>query len=646
MVALAVAGWLRFHDLGASALRSDEINFYFYAVRGQRVVDLWMHPPWLEHIPLADSLAAGWQKLRGGRMPTEGSVRFPFALLGWLTVALGAWWLWRRGRHGAACLWSVWVGLLPFHVYQSREAYYYGLAMLGAAGLAGKTADVVRGIREMGRAPGLRETVAWGAWAGFACLCHSTVWAVAAGWWLLVAMLVLSHVRVRGEWRSWGIRWGWMTGLFALWMSRWVWRAVEKVTGDFSGDKPLIGNSLGWLLGRVGPLFAGGVNVAGWAILGGVFGMAGWVAWRLRKQGKTGRAGENDGWFGAMGWVAGVGVVCSVAYVGVLGGGTAKWVYFAAALPAFLGWGAVAVEEFWMGLGGRARAWGMTAMVAVVAGALGWGAWETTRLQGKPTPYRELAAALDAVLEEGDAAIVDRWYEPWNEMAVYAPEKAVAWFTVPDEPYESYVQGRWRETTQRYFEEGKGLGFVRLSRNHEARMGLWTWPERWFAHRTVVTNEAGAWLTKTGYAPMEEFYLNPSRVQVEIFYGTREETAAKVLAKGRAGVAFFGAGWRLVKPWQQGDFRDYRVLERDGKGMVEVWRKMGAAKERRRISVTGTGIGGEATVRAGRGGLMRFRPGEISTQVFEEPLAGGKNEMEFAVVGGSGGLAVLEVGVE
>ena len=118
------------------------------------------------------------------------------------------------------------------------------------------------------------------------------------------------------------------------------------------------------------------------------------------------------------------------------------------------------------------------------------------------------------------------------------------------------------------------------------------------------------------------------------------------MAKGRAGLAFFGAGWRLVKPWQQGDFRDYRVLERDGKGMVEVWRKMGAAKERRRISVTGTGIGGEATVRAGRGGLMRFRPGEISTQVFEEPLAGGKNEMEFAVVGGSVGLAVLEVGVE
>ncbi len=268
-------------------------------------------------------------------------------------------------------------------------------------------------------------------------------------------------------------------------------------------------------------------------------------------------------------------------------------------------------------------------------------------MAGKPTPYRALAATLDEVLEEGDTAIVDRWFEPWNEMAVYPPEKAVAWFTVPDEPYENYVRGRWRETTQRYFEEGRGLAFVRLSRNHEARMGLWTWPERWFAHRTVVTNEAGAWLAKTGYAPMEEFYLNSSRVQVEVFYDTREEAAEKVLAKGREGVAFFGAGWRLVKPWQQGDWRDYRVLEGAGaKGTVEVWRTKGAAKKTCRVAVTGTGVGGETTVRAGRGGLMRFRPGEISTQVFEEALEGGENEMEFAVVGGPGGVGVLEVRVE
>ncbi|MBR6021626.1 MAG: hypothetical protein IK066_04325, partial [Kiritimatiellae bacterium] len=378
-------------------------------------------------------------------------------------------------------------------------------------------------------------------------------------------------------------------------------------------------------------------------LLAGVLAAAAGRWWRRRKGARNGDAGLRR-----LGWGAWGALAATLGYVSVFGGGVSKWAYFSVAAPIWVTWCAAVLASWWDGIGGRARRWGMAATVAAVAVALGGGAWVTTRLSGKPTPYRELAAVLDEVLGEGDTAIVDRWYEPWNEMAVYAPERAVAWFTVADEPYENYVGLRWRETTQRYFEEGRGLGFVRLTRNHEARMGLWTWPEKWFEHRTVVKNAAGAWLAKTGYAAMEEFYLSPSRVSVEVFWNTREETAEKVLSKGkREGVAFFGAGWRLVKPWQQGDWRDYRVLEKWGdRGQVEVWRKKGAAKERRKIVVTGTGVGGEATVRAGQGGLMRFRPGEISTQVFEEPLEGGRNRMEFAVVGGAGGVAVMDVRVE
>ena len=40
---------------------------------------------------------------------------------------------------------------------------------------------------------------------------------------------------------------------------------------------------------------------------------------------------------------------------------------------------------------------------------------------------------------------------------------------------------------------------------------------------------------------------------------------------------------------------------------------------------------------------MRFRPGEISTQVFEETFEGGRNVLEFSGVQGPGRLAVLEV---
>ena len=274
---------------------------------------------------------------------------------------------------------------------------------------------------------------------------------------------------------------------------------------------------------------------------------------------------------------------------------------------------------------------GLAATAAGLAAVLAWPAWEVTRVEGKPTPYHALRAWLDGHLAEGDVAIVDRWLEPWNEMALYAPEKVNVGFTVPDEPYEQYVANDWRGVTKRFFEQNGAQAFIRLSRNHADRMGVWTWPEKWFAHRSVVTNAAGLRLAKTGFAPMEEFYLNPSRVEVEIFWDTHEEAAAKQFARGAPAAVFFGGGWRLFKPWQQGDFRDYRILG-DEKGVVEVWRPAGLEKKKCRVLVTGTAVGGEATLRAGRGGLMRFRPGEISTQVFEETFGGGRSELEFAGV--------------
>jgi len=638
-LALAAAGWVRFADLGRAATRSDEMNQLRYAEEGAGAAwKLWKNPPWFNQIPLMDGIPAVWCDWTG-QGADIGAVRQPMALMGWATVALCAVWTWRRRGPAAGTLAAVWLGLLPFHVYHSREAYYYAPLMLFGAWMTLRAVDLAGKLGE-GRVAKWREYVEWCVAALLTCLFHMSGWVATAGAWAWIA--VAGWRGLAGKERSRHLIW--MAGVAAALLAgtaRWILRALHEVMGVQAGTGHHTGNPAGWVLARVVPVITGGVW-AGSVLLALVVAAAAWVAWQ-RKNGKR----AKDPALARLGWGAWGALLATGAYVAGIGGGVAKWAYFAVGTPIWIVWCCSVAEAFWRGFGKRARAWGMAATVAGVAGALGWGAWETTRLEGKPTPYRELATALDGALEEGDAAIVDRWYEPWNEMEVYAPEKAVAWFTVADEPYENYVGLRWRETTQRYFEEGRGLGFVRLTRNHEARMGLWTWPEKWFAHRTVVANEAGARLAKTGYAPMEEFYLSPSRVAVEVFWNTREETAEKVLSKGkREGVAFFGAGWRLVKPWQQGDWRDYRVLEGGAKGMLEVWRKAGAARERRRILVTGTGVGGEATVRAGRGGLMRFRPGEISTQVFEEPLAGGKNEMEVAVVEGPGGVAVLEVRVE
>ena len=642
LLVLAAAALLRFGHLDAAAVRSDEISFLNYAARGTSLVELWKHPPWFNQIPLADSLPIVWCRATG-MAPGEATVRMPFALLGWLAVAgCALWMLWRRGW-GAAVLVAVWMGLLPFHVYHSREAYYYALVMAAAAGMMLRGADFAAQAAS-GKPLRRRQLAEWTCWALVTGMGHMSAWVVIGVVWLCLAVAGWRGAGGAAGRRRHLVSMAVVAVALAAGLSRWVLRALHEMQRAAADSDTHIGSAFGWVGPRVLPVFAGGANVIGVVLLAALAGAFLW-AWR-RKRGTGGGLFGGDRLYGALTAIVWLGILGSYAYImAVGGGGKGKWTYFAANLPGFVAWAAMTVERFWAGFGARARRWGMAATAAGLAAMLAWPAWEVTRVEGKPTPYYALRAWLDGNLAEGDVAIVDRWLEPWNEMALYAPEKANVGFTVPDEPYEQYVANDWRGTTKRFFEQNGAQAFIRLSRNHADRMGVWTWPEKWFAHRSVVTNAAGLRLAKTGFAPMEEFYLNPSRVEVEIFWDTHEEAAAKQFARGAPAAVFFGGGWRLFKPWQQGDFRDYRILG-DEKGEVEVWHPAGAEKKKCRVLVTGTAVGGEATVRAGRGGLMRFRPGEISTQVFEETLGGGRNELEFAGVQGPGRLAALEVRVE
>ena len=637
---LLLAGVLRFHGLEATASRSDELNQIHYVLRNQSVAELWMHPPWTNQIPLADSIPVLWARCQPWRQVGERLVREPFALLGWLSVLACMVWCGRRCNPESGLLAGLWMALLPFHVYHSREAYYYAPVLFFSSLMLMAAMDAVLRLRH-GEGLTVRGFVWMGATMLMAGLCHMSVWAVAGGAWLWVA--VEGWRRIAGAERRrhlWGM--GWMAVAVGAGLSRWVFRALWEMHLVATGATVHTGSPAGAVLPYVLPLFAGGRNAVGWILLGTL--VAGAVtAWR----GRRGVAVAQDGYRMDAYRVLNEAMLGSVAlvylYIVCVGGGkAAKWAYFSVAFPAFAMWAGATVDAALSRFSAPKRRWGDVAVAAVLLLLLAWPAWEVTRVEGKPTPYYALRAWLDGNLAEGDVAIVDRWLEPWNEMALYAPEKVNVGFTVPDEPYEQYVANDWRGVTKRCFERNGAQAFIRLARNHADRMGVWTWPEKWFAHRSVVTNVAGLKLAKSGFAPMEEFYLNPSRVEVEIFWDTHEEAAAKQLARGEAGAVFFGGGWRLVKPWQQGDFHDYRILEGD-RGEVEVWRPEGAERAKCRVTVTGTATGGEVTVRAGRGGLMRFRAGEISAQVFGETLDGGRNVLFFAPVEGEGRLAVLSV---
>ena len=630
---LALAGGFRFYDLSHAAVRSDEINFLNYVARDQSLVELWLTPPWFNQIPLADSVAIVWARLTN-QTAGEAVIRQPFALLGWVTVGFCAAWALRRRGAGAGLLLGAWMAVLPYHVYHSREAYYYVLVMLFASGMVLRGADFAARLRA-GGALKAREYAEWTLWALLTSLSHMSAWVVVGvtGLWLAAAGGIGRRGPARK--RHW-IAMGCVALAMGAGMIRWVLRALYEMKRAAANPEAHIGSAFDWVGPRVLPFFAGGANAVGIGILAAVGVAAVVVLWRSR-----GRPGREDRLYGAVMGMAACGLAGTYVYIVAVGGGEkAKLTYFAANLPGFLAWAALTIDKTFARAGaGRRLAWDAGAAV-LVAGLLALPAWQVTQLDGKPAAYRQIRAWLDANLEPGDVAIVDRWLEPWNEMALYAPSNPTVSFTVPDEPYEQYVDLKWRQTTKALFERNGAQAFIRLQRNHEKRIGLWTWPETWFARRAVVTNAAGAWLRDTGFAPMEEYYSESNRVATEIFYDTHADVAERARTAGQDVAWFFGAGWRLFKPWQQGDFADYRVLEREGEMTLHNLR---AEPLRVRGEIAAAATGGRVTLRIGSLAPMAFAERQLVQRTFELDLPPGVTALPWKNLGPEGALLVRDL---
>lgn len=628
--------FLRTADLARSATRSDEMNQIRYAQNDESILRLWQSPPWLNQIVFADTFSIVWARLMPWRVVDEGLAREPYALLGCLTLLVGVAWLWRKEGRYAALLAALWLGLSPFLIYHSREAYFYAACIFFSTGMALQTVNMLAKSSQ-GTLPTPWAWVVWVAWMLTACLSHMSAWALSG-----VASLLLLGTGIRyfreGERRRFLVAWGIANLVVCLFLARWIWLAISLMLQVGEGTVENIGSSFLWIAPRVLPMLLGGNNAVGWGLLGLVLLMM-WLG-RFRKRGASGDA------FFWLSILLGSGIVLTYLYVGVVGGGLGKWAYFSSVSALLPIWGAMVVGRFWRAWRGeRGYRVGMAGMALLVVGLLAVPAWQVTRLAGKPTAYRQIQAWLDANLEPGDVAIVDRWYEPWNEMALYAPSNVTVSFTIPDEPYDQYVANDWRGVTRGVIERNGAQAFIRLTRNHEGRMGLWTWPETWFRQRAVVTNEAGVWLRDTGFAPMEEFYTANSRIETEIFYNTHADIAERARAAGQSTVRFFGRGWQVLKPWQQGDFRDYRVVASGSVAEMELW-NLQPEPIRARLDVAGAASGAPQVVQVGASPALTFASGQLERKSLEIELPPGVSMIPWQNRSGGGALLVQEVRIE
>jgi hypothetical protein len=605
---LLVAGWLRFVDLGRAAVRADEITFLEQVARGQTVFDLWQNPPWLNQIPFVDTFTIIWNGLRPGP-PDEGTVREPYALVGTLTVVGVAAWLARRRGVSAAVFVGLWMSLLPYHLYQSREAYYYVAVMALAGGMTLQTVDMLVRVRG-GEPPTLRAYAAWTAWAVATCLTHMSTWAVALACWsiaLATGVRSLPEPRRRGHVVAMAVA----AAVIGLLMKRWVGRAVsEALHPTMGGDH--IGLPFAWVAPRVIPFFTAGDNAFG-LVASVALVAAGVYVFAIERR----RSDERrEPLYDSLTVVTVIGFAAEFAYVGLVGGGKGKVTYFSAVLPVFLAWSAYTLDVVAASLPGRWPAITKVALPCVALTVLAQPAWMVTQIDGKPSPYKQIRDWLDANLDPGSVVLVDRWLEPWNEMARYAPRKVFVTFTVPDHPYETYLQLKWRDVTRQFIEQGGAQAFIRLTRNHEDRDGLWTWPEQHFARRAEIVNEAAVWLRRHGYDALQPSSTSSTHQLVtEIFFDLRADVVARKRAAGERFVLFFDETLRYEKSGPMGIFRvqspqfmDWRVLAQAGTFEVH---NLTDKDQKVLLKLRGVAPGGPKVVIGPAGERHDFNAGEI-----------------------------------
>jgi hypothetical protein len=550
LVLLVLAVALRFWMLGSSPFRSDTMEFYKLALRNQSIIELWKNPPWMNQIPLNETLSL--LMIKAGLPATPFVVCLPFAFMG----VLALFFVWRLARRwfgsGAALLTLLLAVFNPYQIYFSREAYHYSGAVCWSAALFLAFWSIREAIRK-NEAPGKIQLALWFLAAAAACHMHMSVWVVVG---LQGLLLLIFGFRLKGASRNRFLLWL-SSGavLLGILMLRWIIRAVQgtmNVSGD--GGTGYFGSAAGREIARLLPTYFVGENIFAIALLLVFIALAALALFSPSEQARRYRA---------LAWICVLHIAILMLYVGTVGGGVAKIAYFSAIWPNFI---------LLMGIGAclgvqrlSAGPWRMGLIVLLAGGYVALTVVPDKAivcLDGKPTPFYKINDWVLKNLPAGTPVLTDRWFEPWNELAVHNPGGINYTFTVPDEPIGTYKQLNWPATVEQFFEKYPEAAFLELGRDRYPELGPWTFPQHYFARVASVTNDAAMILRRMKVLPQGDFSsANTNRVVVRIFYNTTEDLVAVARRAGRDVLRLYGAGWGYAKPgWQQGRFEDYRIL--------------------------------------------------------------------------------------
>ncbi len=549
--------FFRLWQLGLAAFSADNMEFYKLALRNQDIVELWKNPPWLNQIPLNETLSL--LLVKAGLPVAPFVVRLPFALMGILALVF----VWRFARRRAGTPAAALVLLLavfnPYQLYFSRTAYHYSGALCWSAALFCIFWSIKEKL-ETPQVPALRSVTLWFAAAAVACHMHMSVWVVAGLQGILLLWFGWRGLRTNSAaLKRFFIPTFIGAGLLGLLLSPWIRRALQRLGEAVSGGKQLLGAEAGSEFARLFPAYFAGENLFAVALLF-IF-MALCVVALFQHS-------ENSRRFRSLAWISVLHIGVVMLYIVIIGGGVAKISYFSAIWPMFILFLGIGAS---LGIQTLSVKWRVLQFLLWPLLAGGYIAltivpdWAIVHLEGKARPYWKISQWMDTRLPAGTPVLVDRWYHPWNELAVHPSTNVFYTFTVPDDPIDSFRRFNWRATAEQFFTKYPSAAFLEVSRGkYKEDFGLWKFPEHYFAQRVSITNRAAMTLRRFKVFPTTSYAkANTNGVVTRIFYNTPEDLAAAARREGRRVLRLYGEGWGYAKPgWQRGDFSDYRILTR------------------------------------------------------------------------------------
>ncbi|GEM_PF-3346200 len=579
-----LAGVLRFWKLGDASLWGDEINFVNWSFPKETFKSFLENYPrfhmaegYPSQLPLPLLIQHYVMKLGSSDFLT----RVPAAIFGTLTIPI-MFILGRRLFDNMTGITASALGAISFfHIYYSREAYFYSPAVFFCcwffAALRCQHRLVINGER-------CKKSVLFWLWfsGAAALLCHlTTVFFVAAVGIATAAEVVIASRTTAPQQRSSLMRRAWP--LFIVYALCWMpvfpflWHNLHnQFRAIFIAPHQAVPNivklplQMGWGSIWWAELLFLACFVAG--VFGGV----------LRKDFRSGSI--------LCVWVVVSVVGLYIAFSGIL--------FYAPRYLILILVPALLIVAFGMKL---LASWvacrirrPLLCFPFVVIGLMWLGLAsiyplkQLYSLTGKPTDWRGIASWMKDNLPQGTIVFFDWDVVVWQMVPTYYQVPGIhCTYTIPLGNPEDMLRHNYRERTQATLENFSDTAYLeamRLNDWHSHLGGRWKWPEQYFRSHKSFRNEAVLELDKLGLWPVGFDKQILGEVDPILYYNTREDIIAIHKERGIRVFRRFGQGFGYAKT---PDYHDWRTIS--DQATVELY-NLSQAPLRVRLQLRGAGL--------------------------------------------------------